>query len=148
MVLAFDRCASLSASVVLLAISALVRSQAPGDAFSESFVSCEKKDVPDGVVRLLDSQWYPTLSSGDYSAGWTQTPENSVSSRVAIVFAGLSTQLYMHSDYFVLTANPNLTFDPCTCKHTWQIYTALMRKYRKRSRTFTRKWAHPPVSRW
>ena len=75
---AFGR-ASLTACVLIIStICMLTRSQAPGDAASQT---CEKKDVTDGVVRLLDSNWYRRLllSSGSDNAGWTQTPADSVS---------------------------------------------------------------------
>ena len=76
MLVVSDRCPSLTCLLVLLALSALVRSQAPGDAQGNS---CEKKTVPDGVVRLLDSRWYRQLLSGvSDTAGWTQTPSGSV----------------------------------------------------------------------
>ena len=77
MFLVSDRCTSLTSLLVLLAWSAHVCSQAPGDAQGNS---CEKKTVPDGVVRLLDSRWYrQLLSGGSQNAGWTQTPSGSVS---------------------------------------------------------------------
>ena len=77
MVLAFDRCASLTSLLLVLLASTLVHSQAPGDAESQS---CTKKAVPDGVVRLLDSGWYRTLLSGGTDAAeWTQTSGSSVS---------------------------------------------------------------------
>ena len=77
MFLVSDRCAPLTSLFVLSALSALVRSQAPGDAEGNS---CTKKPVPDGVVRLLDSHWYQSLLSNDsQNAGWTQTSEGSVS---------------------------------------------------------------------
>ena len=78
MVLAIGKCASLtSLLLVLLAMSTLVRSQAPGDAMGQS---CIKPAVPDGVFMLLDAGWYPTLLTGRTdSAGWTQTPAGSVS---------------------------------------------------------------------
>ena len=74
MVLAVGRCACLtSLLLVLLAMSTLVRSQAPGDAAGQT---CSKPPVPDGVFMLLDAGWYSTLL-GD--AKWTQTPSGSVS---------------------------------------------------------------------
>ena len=78
MLLVTDRCVPLTVLFVLfIALSALVRSQAPGDAEGNS---CTKKPVPDGVVRLLDSHWYKTLlSSSSQNAGWTQTSAGSVS---------------------------------------------------------------------
>ena len=75
MVIALSRCASLT--LLLSAMSTLVRSQAPGDAESQW---CTKPPVPDGVVRLLDTGWYATLLTGGINnAGWTQTPAGSVS---------------------------------------------------------------------
>ena len=77
MLLVSDRYASLTSLLVLLAWSALVRSQAPGDADSNL---CEKHTVPEGIVRLLDSRWYrQLLSGGAQNAAWTQTPSDSVS---------------------------------------------------------------------
>ena len=77
MALAFGRSVSLtSLLLVLSAIRTLVLSQAPGDA---NIQDCDKPTVPDGVVRLLDTGWYKTLlAGGTDSAGWSQTPIDSV----------------------------------------------------------------------